>query len=175
MMTLVGYLVIAVAVLGLAVWLVHEKPEREPWEAEDDFAAGCLSNPSFLNLSRRVFDPTDYRWLRDELCFPQAAEVLARDRKRLALKWLRALRRQFKELVRLPEPAPDGSAAGAASGWQLLGLTLRFQLLLAYAILVVRLFGPYHRLVLPLAWVHSLSLEGVRGLGSRMLGTRHLA
>lgn len=175
MMELVLYLLIAAAVLGLAVWLAQEKPAREPWEAEEDFAAGWLGDTSFLNLSRRVFDPADYRWLRDELCFPQAAEALARDRKRLAVKWLRALRRQFKELVRLPETAAEGSAPSARSSWRLLGLTLRFQFLLAYAILVVRLFGPYHRLVPPLAWVHSVSLDRVRSLSSRLMGSDPLA
>jgi hypothetical protein len=35
----------------------------------------------------------------------------------------------------------------------MLWLTLRFQFLLSYALLVVRLFGPYHRLLPSFTWV----------------------
>jgi hypothetical protein len=174
MIALVLYSLIAVAVLVLAFWLALEKPAGDPWGTEEDFTGDCLGDSSFLNLSQRVFDPADYRWVRKELCFPQAASILAHDRKQLALKWLRTLRRQFKELVRLPESA-QGSAPSGVSSWRLLGLTLRFHFLLSYAILVVRLFGPYHRLVPPLEWVRPLSLEGIRNLRYRVLDPRHLA
>lgn len=175
MIALVLYTLIAVAVLVLAAWLAQERVPRDPWEGEEE-PVGSLEEASFLFVAQRVFDPGDYRWLREELWFPQAAVILARDRKQLALKWLRALRRQFTELVRLPDPAAEGtSATGGPSSWRLLWLTLRFHFLLSYAILVVWLFGPYHRLVPSFAWVRSLSVAGFRKLSTRVLGPHHLA
>ncbi len=175
MIGLILYSLLAATVLVLVFWLAREKPLPEPWETPEEFPPDALEDPAFLNLSQRVFDPSDYRWVREELCFPQAAEILARDRKQLALKWLRALRGQFKELVRLPEPAADSQAPARAISWRLLALTLRFHLLLSYTTLVVRLFGPYHRLVPSLSGLRAFSLKRMRALGSRMLGARHMA
>ena len=65
----------------------------------------------------------------------------------MALQWLRALRRSFDELVRVPETPQDREAASeSVPSWPLLWFTLRFHLLVSYALLVVRVLGPYHRL-----------------------------
>jgi hypothetical protein len=79
----------------------------------------------------------------------------------MPLKWLKAVRRSFDELVRTPEPGPaSGPPSDTAESWQLLRLTLRFHLVLGYASLVVWFCGPYHRLILPLGWGQSLPTFG---------------
>lgn len=158
------YAIFAIAFLVLAAWLVRETSAHDEGEidAEKDLAQGLWDGPS-LNLAYRIFDPADYKWLHDELWFPVAARALASHRKQLAIQWLKGLRNSFKELVRLPEDAAlEGGLGTGDSSWQLLWLTLRFQFLLSYALLVVRLFGPYHRLVPYLGWLHSVREYGFR-------------
>ncbi len=106
-----------------------------------------------FTLAERIFDPADYLWLRDELGHPGLARALARSRKRVALHWLSALERSFEDLVRVAECSPPQANRGEVlSSWQPLARTLRFHFLLGYAQLVVRIFGPYHRLVPRLNW-----------------------
>jgi hypothetical protein len=163
------YLILAVAFLVLAAWLAREKPPREGADLETEAnLAECLFGANCLDLANRIFDPADYRWLQDELCFPQAAALLARDRKDLAIKWLKALRNSFRELVGVGDSeGAENGFANKLSSWQWFGLTVRFQLLLLYALIVVRLFGPYHQLVPRLGRIHSLrslANHGVRGV-----------
>jgi hypothetical protein len=149
MTELILYSLLALVILVLAGWLARNRPPSDEIENQPGGdLSGTSLQASSLDLANRIFDPADYRWLRDELCFPQGASILADHRKELAVKWLKALQNSFKELVRLPEPSPDRADPGSGpSSWQLLWLTLRFQFLLSYALLVVRLFGPYHQLV----------------------------
>jgi hypothetical protein len=156
--------ILALFVLGAVVWLAEGRTTEDPSDAYPlQNLAGRVWNESGLILAERVFDPTDYNWLHDELCFPKAAHLLASHRKRLAIHWLSALRNSFNELIRLPEPATtDGGEAPGNSSWQLLWLTLRFHLILSYAFLVVRIFGPYHRLVPFLGWLNFLKEYGIR-------------
>jgi hypothetical protein len=113
---------------------------------------------SELALAERIFDRGDYLWLRDEVGSPAVADSLLRHRRRIALRWLSAVRRSFDELVRTPGPAFPGRAVSATpEGWQLLWLTLRFHFILGYAFLVVWLFGPYHRLIPSFGWMRLLS------------------
>jgi hypothetical protein len=161
---LILYTILALSILVLAAWLARGSSPRSKADSgrEGDFA-NCLLDPRFLELADRIFDPTDYRWLHDDMCFPEAARSLAGHRKDLAIQWLRALGRSFKELVRLPEADTDpGEATGVRAGWQLLWLTVRFHLLLSYALLVVHLFGPYHRLLPHLGWIESVRAVGFR-------------
>jgi hypothetical protein len=59
--------------------------------------------------------------------------------------------------VSLPGPLPaEGDLAHNASSWEFLTLTLRFHLSVGYALLVVRIFGPYHRLIPSADWLQSL-------------------
>lgn len=162
MTELVLYVILAIAILVLASWLARERSlQQEPESAFEEDSAKCPFDPRCLELANRIFDPADYRWLREELCFPQAASVLARHRKELAVEWLRGLRSSFKELVSLPEPAPAEENPGReVSSWQLLWLTLRFHFLLGYALAVVRLFGPYHQLVPRFGWLRGLGNLG---------------
>jgi hypothetical protein len=157
MMEIFIYGLIALAILVLAAWLVRSATRRALTGrvGDDSNLHGMLEGPGF-NLRERIFDPEDYRWLRQELSFPPAAEALARHRKQLALAWLKALRHSFKELVRTPESESPESQGSGAGGWQLLLLTLRFHLLLNCTILVVYLFGPYHRLIPSFSWAGSL-------------------
>jgi hypothetical protein len=143
------YAIIALLVIILIALLVRAPAADEPTAAEDDYGERfCIQDVGFLNLSHRLFDPSDYLWLRDELHYPRLAQTLARSRKRLALRWLRALKDSFKELVRTPEPNPSAGNAGLPfESGQLLWLTFRFNFLMLYALTVVRAFGPYHCLI----------------------------
>jgi len=157
-----AYSVIAVLIILVVALLL--RPSREGAAADAEISgehARGLCDGSGLSLAERILDPADYLWLRDELGFPELAKALARSRQQMALKWLRAVRRSFDELVRTPEPSsPGGPPSDSAESWQLLRLTLRFHLVLGYAFLVVWFCGPYHRLILPLGWVQSLPTLG---------------
>jgi hypothetical protein len=155
MITLI-YVTIAVAFLILILGLLTRTRSEETNGSiiDKDHRAPYLGNARSLDLSERIFDPSDARWLREDLAFPVLADSLAGARKQLALHWLKALQASFKDLVRSPELVP-GEAPGADSmmSWRMLWLTVRFQLLLSYALVVVRLFGPYHRLIPSFTWV----------------------
>lgn len=148
------YVLIAILMMVVAALLARE---RQPSEAGDVPAGECrLDRPvngQFQKVADRIFDPSDFLWLRDALGRADLARALARTRKRLAIVWLKSLRRSFNELVRTPEPTPrQGPTNHGPESWRLLWLTLRFHLLLAYALFVVRTFGPYHRLLPTLGW-----------------------
>jgi len=156
MTTAYFYSIIALLIIVVVALLVRASDTGGGAQPEDDGQEDLqgLGEGSGLTLSERILDPSDYLWLRDELGFPDLAESLRRNRQHLTLKWLKALRLSFNEIVRTPEPlSPDGTASGTQEGWQLLRLTLRFHLLLSYAFLVVRFFGPYHRLIPSLGWL----------------------
>jgi hypothetical protein len=140
-----------ILVLGL---LTRTQAEHTEEGITDKDCAPQLGNTHWLDLSERIFDPSDARWLREDLAFPKLADSLTDARKQLAIHWLRALQASFNELVRSAAPAPDESSGDCSlTGWQMLWLTVRFQLLMSYALIVVRLFGPYHRLIPSFNWV----------------------
>lgn len=148
-----GVLVLTVSLLrtGLRQVTEHSSQTPRPYHRHE------TTDASFLQLHDRIFDPRDYRWLRHDLSFPEAAEELARHRRHLALEWLESFRDLFQEMVRTPGQVPTkATRASAVSSWQLLWLALRFQFLINYAIFVVRFFGPYHQLIPSLSWVGSL-------------------
>jgi hypothetical protein len=158
MMELAFYALVAIVLLVASLWLFVKGVGTRAESPFEDSASGFEQlETSSLNLAERIFDPGDRDWLGNELCFPEAAVALERHRKRLAIQWLKALRNSFKELVRLPQPSPDASKS---SGWELLRLTLRFHFLINYALLAVRLFGPYHRMVPILGSMHSIRQLG---------------
>ena len=70
--------------------------------AEKSYAPS-IGNGRWLDLSERIFDPSDARWLEEELAFPKLAKTLVTGRRRLAIHWLEALQTSFDELVRTPE------------------------------------------------------------------------
>jgi hypothetical protein len=149
------YAAIAIAFLILVLGLFRKTLSHEPDESmPDSHFAPSAGNGRWLHLSERIFDPTDARWLADELGFPKLANALILARKRLAIHWLEALQAAFDNLVRTPEfspsEAPEGSSVGS---WQMLWLTFRFKISISYALLVVKLFGPYHRLIPSFSWV----------------------
>ena len=152
------YAFIAIGIIVIVALLL--RPRYESASAEpgigDEYVEGLWVGPGW-SLAERIFDSSDYLWLRDELRFPQLAEALARSRQQMAIKWLKAVRRSFDELVCAPEPLlPGGTTSNAPGSWELLRLTLRFHLILGYAFLVVRFFGPYHRLVPSFGWMRWL-------------------
>lgn len=151
------YFALALAFLGLVFWLAREGKSRQEADSQaDPELAACVFEGKYLSIINRIFDPADYLWLYHELCFPEAARALARSRQELAIKWLQALRGSFNTIVRQAEPVSGDSALGRDSSWQLLWLTLKFHILINYALLVVRHFGPYYRLLPSFGWVRAV-------------------
>jgi len=148
-MTTLIYAAIAIGFLILVLALFRKTRSHEPDECMlENRSAPSIGNGHWLALSERIFDPSDARWLAEELAFPKLANALILGRKRLAIRWLEALQASFHEVVRTPELTPSEAVeASAVSSWQMLWLTLRFKLLVSYALVVVKLFGPYHRLI----------------------------
>lgn len=153
-MTTLIYAAIAIAFLLLILVLLQKTRSREPDASmPDNRSAPNPGNGHWLDLSERIFNPSDARWLKEELSFPKLAEALIAERKRLAIQWLEALQVSFDEVVRTPElTLRDAPEAGSDGSWQMLWLTIRFKLLVSYALFVVKLFGPYHRLVPSFSW-----------------------
>ncbi len=152
------YTAVALLTLIVVALLVRQNQSHEP-AAREQHLIEDFSDDSWLSLAERIFDPADCLWLRDELGFPALAKTLARSRQQMALRWLRAARLSFEALLRLPEPLAAGGSVpgGSPPSWRLLWMTLRLHGLLAYATLVARLFGPYHRLVPSLRWLPTLA------------------
>jgi len=154
-MTMFIYGAIAIAFLILASKL-FAKPR--PYEHDEGISSPhripVPGTKHWLDLSERIFNPVDARWLKEELAFPKLAEALVLERKRLAIRWLEALQASFEEVVRTPVLTSDEvSDANSVGSWQMLWLTLRFKFLVSYALVVVKLFGPYHRLVPSFSWL----------------------
>ncbi len=157
--------------LAVAALLRRSHGDSSTSQEEALDCAQGLWDPAGVDLAERIFDSTDYHWLRDQVKFPALAESLYRTRQRLALEWLKAVRHSFEELVRTPEPPSfAGEARRSGEGWSLLWQVLRFHLVLSHAYFIVRYFGPYHRLVPSFGWlrplrgtsVHDASLDTAR-------------
>jgi len=173
-MIMLIYPSVAIAVLLLALALYRKSRPNEPPDALTERAcAPNVKNQSWLNLSERLFDPSDARWLAEELAFPRLADYLTQGRKRLAIQWLEALQTSFDDLVRTPEAIPGEAAEADSSGsWRMLWLTLRFKLLVNYALLMVRMFGPYHLLIPSFSWL-PFGQEGERSFRGMALVQGH--
>ena len=95
------YVGIAIVFLLMVLCVVARTTPADPEEcaAQKDLAAR-LGQASWFHLSERIFDPSDVRWLREDLAFPRLADSLTNTRKQLAIRWLTALKASFDELVR---------------------------------------------------------------------------
>jgi len=165
-MIMLIYAAIAIAFLILVLGLGRNTSSRELNEGTppDNLSVPSIGNGCWLALSERIFDPSDARWLQEELAFSKLAEALMLGRKRLAIHWLEALQESFDEVVRTPELSPSETpVAGSGGSWHMLWLTIRFKLVVSYALLVVKLFGPYHRLIPSFSWV-PFSRQSERGI-----------
>jgi hypothetical protein len=155
MITLI-YIAIAIAFLALILGLLRKTQQHDPDDVliEKSYAP-TIGNRRWLDLSQRIFDPSDARWLQEELAFPKLAKALTLGRKQLAIRWLEALQASFDDLIRTPEFMPsEVPETSSAAAWQMLWLTIRFKLLISYALVVVKLFGPYYpRLIPSFGWV----------------------
>jgi len=149
------YAAIAVAFLIVVLGLFKKTRTHVADESLlDNRSAPGFENGNWLHLSERIFDPSDARWLAEELGLPDLANALVFERKRLAILWLVALRASFDQLVRTPDFSPsDVSVESSDGSWKMLWQTVRFKVSISYAMLVVRLFGPYHRLIPSFSWV----------------------
>ena len=164
MSALILYAAFAIGFLLLVlVLLTRGRRHESSAAAEQDTGTPNFSEDRWLNLSERIFDPEDARWLRQELAFPVLADSLTESRKQLAIRWLKTLQGAFNEFVSAPEMLTDGSPeVDSSHSWQLLWLTVRFQMLIFYALMVVRIFGPYHRLIPSFGWMQYLKPEGLQ-------------
>jgi hypothetical protein len=152
-MNLLIYAGIAIAFLVLVLsLLVRGRPEATSEPVPENDYAQCVGETRWIGLSECIFNPSDARWLREELSFPELARSLTRARKQLAIQWLKTLQASFHSLVRTAAPLQD-SGANSIESWRLLWLTVRFQFLLSYALMIVQLFGPYHRLIPSFSWI----------------------
>jgi len=154
-MTMLIYAGTAIAFLILVLVLLAKDHFRESNDTltKEDYAE-WVGGKRWLSLSERIFDPSDVRWLREELAYPEFADSLTRARQQLAIHWLRALQASFIEIVRTPEFVPlAGSQVDSTAGLQVMWRSVRFQILLFYALVVVSLFGPYHRLIPSFSWL----------------------
>jgi hypothetical protein len=150
------YIAFALLIMVAVVFLIRRRRADGIHDAEIPLdEVGDLGEGPDLSLAERIFDRTDYLWLRDQVGFAPLADSLLRSRTQMALRWLRAVRSSFDKLVRIPGELP-GKETPARESWTLLRLTLRFHLVVGYAILVVRLLGPYHRLIPSFGWMPSL-------------------
>lgn len=164
MSTLILYPIFAIAVLAAIVLLLRKPAAKSVDESiEEASYAPSVSSGRWLDLSERIFDPSDVRWLEEELAFPKLAQSLMLDRKRLAIRWLQALQASFNELLRTPDHNFSGQPdANSVEGWRMLWLVFRFKFLVSYALLMVKLFGPYHALVPSFSWVPFTKMAGQR-------------
>jgi len=164
MSALIIYAAFAICFLVLVLVLLTRGRTHESSACpEQDTGTPDFSEDRWLNLSERIFDPEDARWLREELAFPVLADSLSESRKQLAIRWLKTLQGAFTEFVRAPEMLTDGSPeVDSSQSWRLLWLTVRFQMLIVYALMVVRLFGPYHRLIPSFGWMQYLRPQGLQ-------------
>jgi hypothetical protein len=172
MMTLI-YVALAIAFLILVLCLARKSQPRDIDVVEEKTYAPRIGSGRWLNLSERIFDAADARWLGEELAFPKLEQSLTLDRKRLAIRWLEALQASFDELVRTPAIARnDDPEADSAESWRMLWLTLRFKFLVSYDLLVVKLLGPNHRLVPSFAWVPRTQKRGQTIRQAALAGSR---
>jgi hypothetical protein len=163
MSVLIFYAAFAICFLLLVlVLLTRGRTHESSAGAEQDHGTPDFTEDRWLNLSERIFDPEDARWLREELAFPVLADSLTQLRKQLAIRWLKTLQGAFNEFVRAPEMlADDSPEVDSSQSWRWLWLAVRFQMLIFYALMVVRLFGPYHRLIPSFGWMRYLKPEGL--------------
>ncbi len=149
------YASIPVAFL-LAVWALSRRNRFQSSEesiSKKDTVPG-IAKGGWLQLSERLFDPSDERWLVEELNLPNLARTLTVERKRLAIYWLETLQASFDALVRTPEfSAGETPETDSAGSWKILWLTVRFKIAISYALLVVKSFGPYNRLIPSFSWI----------------------
>jgi len=153
-MIMLTYAAIAIVfLLSVLGWIRRRRPSDSGERPPDNHFAPSSENGRWLDLSERIFDPSDARWLAEELAFPKLAEELVLERKRMAVRWLETLKESFNEIVRTPAlTAGELPEVNSRGSWHMLWLTLRFQLLVSYALLLVRVFGPYHRLIPSVSW-----------------------
>jgi hypothetical protein len=141
--------------LSVTILLFVRREGRADTSEESPLSDVELWSAQGLSVAERIFDPSDYYWLKDQVRFPAVARSLRRERQRMALDWLRAVRRSFNDLLKTPAAPLEAGSVPRDSGesWSLLRQALRFHLVLGYAYLVVRFFGPYHNLVPSFRWM----------------------
>src|SRR3974377_1005650 len=106
-MTTLIYATIAIAFLILAIGFLRKPHPDDLDETSTAKSYGSkIGNGPWLDLSERIFDPSDARWLEEELAFPKLARDLMLERKRLAVQWLEFLQASFDEVIRPPELQP---------------------------------------------------------------------
>ncbi len=140
----------------LLVWILSRRDRsRETDESlREIHPSPSIANGRWLHLSECIFDPSDAHWLQEELGLCNLAHSLTKARKLLAICWLETLQASFNALVQTQVfSAGETPEADSAGSWKILWLTVRFKIAVSYALLVVKFFGPYTRLIPSFTWI----------------------
>jgi len=94
--------------------------------------------------AERLFDARDYRFLAAQPALKEATRRLERDRRRIALEWLRLVREDYGHLLRFRRVLlACGAPTDAQTEWRLLRERLAFVFVHAVLTQWIRLFGLY--------------------------------
>jgi hypothetical protein len=126
-LTFIFFVPIVVALLILLVWALRKPESRNAWKVEP----GSLEQPrprhaTYLSLIRQALSPADLEFLAARGS-PVLARRVRKERRRVALSYLKELRNDFQRLLRLAQVIASLSPeVGAAQEWERLRLSLRF-------------------------------------------------
>ena len=139
----VGFALVIFILTVVLLWKLSHGGARTEALEEDR----CAWNLDSFQVATRIFDPADYRWLRDDLRMPLLARELERSRKRLARQWLADVVIEYREVVAgSRKNSVTASPLSVPVEISLLRQTVTFYALIALARLSILLFGPYTKL-----------------------------
>lgn len=142
------YVALGLVVLLLTVLLVGASGRRRSPETRGELYQGPPAwDSDSLQIGKRIFDPTDYVWLKDSLKAPLLAHEMATFRKTLALRWLSQTAHDFRELVHTFRENPGQMSPHRSVGeMNILWQALSFHGLMLFTKISVLLFGPFKTL-----------------------------
>ncbi len=142
------YVGLALVILVLTLFLLRWNPATTDREAkQESLAESLVWNVDSLQVATRIFDPTDFSWLRDEKEAPALAQELECARKNLAMRWLSMVGESFRELSREIRESPERTVRHSFTDeFILLRHIVFFYVLINLTKLTVMLFGPYTKL-----------------------------
>lgn len=124
-----------------------------------------LSGVSY-ERAERLFDARDYRFLASQARLQEAARQLERDRRQIALRWLKLLREDFDKLERFRRVlVAHGGATDPPAEWKLVANTIAFHFTHRLLTAWIHLFGLY---AAPRA--HTVLLAAVRHVSTILAG-----
>lgn len=139
---LIAGLILAVLFVWWAVKLWASEFEVPPAQVEELLQLVPLAGISYSRVEQ-LFDAGDYCYL-DRLRLHYVARRLERDRRQVALLWLRLMREDFDKLQQFRRVVMAcGASTSTRAEWTLLMNSLSFRLLHGFFAVWIRLFGLY--------------------------------